>query len=390
MAPPTAETRRPSGRDSSRRPRLTAVATAVPPVRVDQATAREFARLHFGGRIRNVDRLLPVFDHTGILTRYTSMPIEWFAEPHDLAEKNDAYVESATDLSATAATRALERAGLEPADVDYLLYVNSTGLATPSIDARLINRLGFRRDVRRTPVWGLGCAGGASGLSHAHHHLLGHPEERVLVIATELCTLTWMPNDISKSNLVATALFGDGSGAAVVEGAAARRAVRAGDRRRAARGPANGDGVVDAGLEILATRSTFFPDSLDVMGWNVQTTGLQVVFAQRIPDIVEAHAREDARAFLAEHGLDLPDVSAFLLHPGGTKVLAAYERAYGLTDGALDLSREVLRDYGNMSSATVLFVLERYLERRAAGGGGFGLVSALGPGFSAESLLLGL
>ena len=349
-------------------PTIRAVATAVPANRVDQDLAQAFARQLFAGRIPDLERLLGVFANSGIDTRHFAAPTDWFLEPRDLAEKSALYVREATRLSAEAAQAVLAKADLGPTDIDLIIYVNTTGLATPSIDARLINELGLRHDVRRTPIWGLGCAGGAAGLAHAHHHALGHPGQRVLLVATELCGLTFMPEDDSRSNLVATALFADGAAAVLVEG----------------------DQVAGPGLPILGTRSRFYPDSLDVMGWTVLQQGLQVVFAQRIPDIVADTACEDVGTFLGEHGLGLGDIGAFLLHPGGTKVLEAYETALGLVPQQLDLSRGVLRDFGNMSSATVLFVLERYLRERGTGRGGHGLISALGPGFCSESVLVGL
>lgn len=349
-------------------PRIRAVATAVPSTRVDQDLALEFARQMFGERIPDLERLLPLFANAGIKTRYFAAPQEWFFTNHDLAEKSAMYAREATRLSAEAAGKALVKAGLGPEEIDYIIYVNTTGLATPSIDARLINVMGLRHDVRRTPIWGLGCAGGAAGLSHAHHYALAHPGARILVVATELCGLTFLPDDISKSNLVATALFGDGAAAAVI----------------------TGDECGGPGLEVVDTRSRFFPDSLDVMGWTVLQEGLQVVFAQRIPEIVEETAAEDIGAFLANHDLKIDDIDAFLLHPGGTKVLEAYEKALDLEQMQLDLPRGVLRDFGNMSSATVFFVLERYLDARGTGNGGHGLISALGPGFCSESLLVEL
>ena len=349
-------------------PRIRAVATAVPGNRVDQDLAQAFAREQFAGRIPDLERLLPLFMNTGIDTRHFAAPTDWFLTSHDLAEKSAMYVREATSLSAQAARDVLARAELAPADVDYVVYVNTTGLATPSIDARLINELGLRTDVRRTPIWGLGCAGGVAGLSHAHHHALGHPGQRVLVIATELCGLTFMPEDDSPANLVATALFADGAGAVLVEG----------------------DELAGEGLAMIDTRSRFYRDSLDVMGWTVLQQGLQVVFARRIPEIVAETAAADAGGFLADHDLKLGDIDAFILHPGGTKVLEAYETALGLVPAQLDLARGVLRDYGNMSSATVLFVLERYLQENAPGRGGYGLISALGPGFCSESVLVAL
>jgi alkylresorcinol/alkylpyrone synthase len=349
-------------------PKIQAVASANPETRVDQGMAAEFARAQFADHLPDIESLMPLFENTGIHTRYFAVPQEWFFTEHDLAEKSALYCREATRLSAAAAELAMDRAGWQAAEVDYIIYVNTTGLATPSIDARLINFLGLRPDIRRTPIWGLGCAGGAAGLSHAHHYALAHPKARILVVTTELCGLTFLPNDVSKSNLVATALFGDGSAAAAV----------------------SGDQVAGSGLTVLDTRSRFFPDSLDVMGWTVMQEGLQVVFAKRIPQIVEETAAADLGGFLALHDLKIADMEAFLLHPGGTKVLEAYQTALALEPAQLELPRSILRDYGNMSSATVLYVLERYLEQSEPGQGGFGLVSSLGPGFCSESLLVGL
>ena len=347
-------------------PRLLGVHTAVPPYRTNQAEAASFARKHFGPQVHDFERLLPVFENTGIDTRYFSAPLEWIGDGHSPAEKNELYIRSATDLSVQATKELLELHDLRPSDIDYIIYVNTTGLATPSIDARIINRLGFRSNIRRTPIWGLGCAGGAAGLAHAYHHALGHPNERVLVVACELCGLTFMPDDYSKSNVVAAALFGEGAAAALV----------------------GGDGVGAEGVDILGSNSRFYPDSLDVMGWNVVTKGLQVVFAQRIPDIVAANAREDFEAFLDKHDLTLADIAAYIFHPGGTKVINAYRTALGLQNGELSVALDILREYGNMSSVSVLFVLERFLASVQPAVGEYGLLSALGPGFCSESLLL--
>jgi alkylresorcinol/alkylpyrone synthase len=345
-------------------PRIQSTAVALPPYQVTQQAAEDFARRHFTGLNREIDRLTSIFPNAGIATRYFTRPLDWLALPHTLAEKNNVYIESATALCAEAITRLLRENDLTTSDIDYLIYVNTTGLATPSIDARLINQLRFRPDIRRCPIWGLGCAGGVAGLSHAYHHAIGHPGERVLLVAAELCGLTFLPEDGSRSNIVATALFGEGAAAVLI----------------------TGDGVASNGPRILGTQSHFYPDSLDVMGWNVVAQGLQVVFAQRIPDIVSTHAAEDLGGFLGRHGLALSDVAAFLFHPGGKKVLAAYEKALGFGNGELELSRAVLRDYGNMSSVTVLFVLDRYLRTDASRDGHI-VLSALGPGFCSESVL---
>ncbi len=344
------------------------MATAVPENRVDQSTAREFAKRIFSSRTAEIDRLLSVFDNSQIQTRYFSRSLEWFEQPHSLSEKNQAYIESSSKLCFDAAQKLFEKTGTAPDEIDYIIYVNTTGLATPSIDARLINLLGLRSNIRRLPVWGLGCAGGAAGLSQAYHHLLGHPNEKVLLVACELCGLTFLHDDYSKSNLVATALFGEGAAAVLVAGAETNK----------------------PGVEIVATNSRFFPDSLDVMGWNILDSGLQVIFAKQIPEIIEKHAFSDLSRFLKENGLGLGDISRFLFHPGGARVVEAYQKALGMSNGALSISSEILRNYGNMSSVTVLFVLEEYLKKYGNNNNSYGLVSALGPGFSSESLLIKL
>jgi len=234
-----------------------------------------------------------------------------------------------------------------------------------TIDARLINELGLRQDVKRTPVWGLGCAGGASGLSQAFHYAIGHPEQRVLLCSAELCGLTFIPNDYTKSNLVASALFSEGAAAALI----------------------TGDRITTDGLKLLSTQSHFYPDSLNVMGWHVISRGLQVVFDKRIPDIVAENSAVELETLLHGNCIDREQVREFLYHPGGMKVVEAYERAYGLEAGAMGYSRETLRDYGNMSSVTVLFVIAKFLEDQARARDGIAVISALGPGFCSESLL---
>lgn len=346
-------------------PRIAGAVVGVPPHRVDQQDAREFVRSLFRRKRADIDRLLPVFTNAGIATRYFSRPPEWFSAPRTLEEKNAAYIESATELGTEVSQRVLAACETGADQIDSIIYINTTGLATPSIDARLVNRLRLREDIRRTPIWGLGCAGGAAGLAHAWEYLRGNPRGRVLVVAIELCGLTFMGEDVSKSNIVATALFGEGAAAVLMVG----------------------DEVAADGLEVVDTRSRFYPDSLDVMGWNVQSRGMQVVFAQRIPEIVREHAAGDLGALLGKHGIGFDEVRAWLLHPGGRKVIEAYEVALGLSKTQTCLSREVLRDYGNMSSVTVLFVLERYFRENGRGVGPV-LLSALGPGFSSESVLL--
>ncbi len=345
---------------------ILSLATARPPHVLTQERARDFCRAHFGRAFPDdIERLLEIFENARIETRRLAAPIDWIESAPSFPERNARYVEEAVRLSERVATEALERAAVAPRDIDHLILVSTTGIATPSLDARLMNRIGFSPHMRRTPVWGLGCAGGVAGLARASEWAERDGGATVLLISVELCSLTFQPNDLSKSNLVATSLFGDGAAAAVLRGG------------RASRGP-----------RVVASRSTLFPDTEDVMGWEVNAAGLRVLFSRDIPTIVRELVRENADEFLDEHGLAIGDVAHFVAHPGGAKVMSAYEEAFGLAPEALRHTRDVLRDSGNMSSPTVLFVLERFLADHAVRPGDWGLVTALGPGFSSELALL--
>lgn len=350
-------------------PTIAAVASAVPPYRLEQATARAYARNLFRDHLPQIERYLTVFDHAAIATRYLSAPVEWFLEPHGLGAANQRFIEMATHLGEEVARACLQQAGLPPAAVDHLIFVSTTGLAAPSIDARLFARLGLQPHTRRTPIWGLGCAGGVGGLARAQEYVRAYPHQRALLVTVELCSLTAQIDDRSKRNLVAMSLFGDGAAAVLVEGDAVARPTR-------------------ATPQIIDTCSTLFPDSLDLMGWEIVDQGFKVVFGTRIPAVVTEHYHALASTFLARHGLRPADIAHHIYHPGGAKVLAAYARALALPPQALAHSRAILREYGNMSSASVLFVLERFLEDRAVAPGDYGLLCCFGPGFSAELMLI--
>ena len=349
-------------------PKVAAVATALPPHRIDQTVARAFVTTHFRNGRPDIDRLAGVFDHAGTATRYICVPPAWFLEPRTFKEKNDLYIDWATRLGAQVARGCCTTAGIPLTDIDQVIFVSTTGLATPSIDARLVNVLGLRPDIRRTPIWGLGCAGGAGGLAHAYQATRNNPSVRVLLIAVELCSLTFQPDDHSKSNIVATALFADGAAGVLVVGDDVAC-------------PASCPAIADA-------HSTTWPDSLDVMGWNFQSEGMQVVFSRAIPALVRDKAHANITAFLKRSNLGFGDIAALAVHPGGTKVLQAYEETLELPSACFNHARAVLRDYGNMSSPTVLFVLKRLLETGPPPTGAHALMTALGPGFSAENLLL--
>ncbi len=303
---------------------------------------------------------MPVFRNAGIDRRFSCVPIDWYAAPHGWRDRNALYIEHATELLERAARDCLAEAGVRPSEVDAVVAVSSTGVATPSLDAILINRLGLRPDVRRLPIFGLGCAGGVLGLARAADLVRANPGTKVLLLAVELCGLAFRKDDRSKSSFISTALFGDGAAAALISGEG--------------EGPAFG-----------ADGEYTWPNSLDVTGWDVEDDGLRAVLSADIPALARGEMRGVTTEFLGRHGLDLAAVEHFICHPGGTKVLAALEEALELGTGALAHSRGVLRDFGNMSGVTVLFVLDRALR---AGAGGRLLLSTLGPGFTAAFQLL--
>lgn len=345
-------------------PRLAAIATSVPSYVLEQDDVVQRVRAIFEGEAL-VQRLLPVFENSGIRRRYSCVPVEWYYEAHDWKDRNAVYLDCAVPLLERAASDVLERAGARIGDVAAIVAVSTTGVATPSLDALLVERMGFPRTVRRLPIFGLGCAGGALGLARAASVARDMPGKNVLFLVVELCTLSFRRKEVTKSNVVANALFGDGAAAALLS--------------TQARGPA-----------IVASGEHLFEDSLDVMGWDVAADGLRAIFSRDIPALVATRFRGVLDAYLAEQGLTMQDVDRVIPHPGGVKVLDALERAFGLSPGALDDSRAVLREYGNMSAATVLFVLERALSHGALRGDDWNraLVTAMGPGFTAGFVTL--
>lgn len=341
-------------------PRLLSVATAVPPYPLDQAAVIGRVERLFADAPA-LPRLLPVFANTGIRRRYSCVPLDWYDRPHGWAERNRIYIASALDLLEATALRVLDRTGVERRQIDAVVTVSTTGIATPSLDALLIERMGLRRDVRRLPIFGLGCAGGVVGLARAAAQALAAPGETVLFLVAELCALSFRRDDWSKSNIVATALFGDGAAGALLS--------------------TDGEGPA-----IVASGEHTWPGTLDVMGWDIADDGFRAVFSRDIPQLVATRFRPAAEAFLARHELALDDIDRFVCHPGGAKVITALEHALDLPQGALAGARRVLRDYGNMSAATVFFVLEEMLA--AAPRWRLALMNALGPGFTAGFLVL--
>jgi alkylresorcinol/alkylpyrone synthase len=340
-------------------PHLLAVKSAVPAFTINQSEAAGHARALFAGR-RDIERMMPIFVNTGIERRYSCVPVEWYLEPHGWKDRTELYVSNAVDLLEKVADALLDEAELKRDEIDAIVVGSTTGIATPSLDALIVERMGLRRDIQRLPIFGLGCAGGVIGLSRAADMARSRPGSRVMFLVVELCALTFRKDDLSKSNVVAAALFGDGAAGAILS--------------TDGKGPRFG-----------ASGEHTWPHSLDIMGWEVEEDGLKALFSQSIPALVASEFRKVLHDFLQKNDLHLRDIEAFACHPGGAKVLDALEEAFGLADGALVESRGTLRDYGNMSAVTAVVVLERMDLRKVPKRT---LMSALGPGFSTAFLVL--
>ncbi|CEG27587.1 type III polyketide synthase [Bacillus sp. B-jedd] len=355
-------------------PSIISIGEALPPYKIEQESAVEFARELFSESFKDIERLLTVFQNGQIESRRFAKDIEWFKEERTFKERNDAYIESAVELGKEAVEKCLTnlrflQREVEPAEIDAIFFISTTGLATPSIEARIMNKLSFSPHAKRIPIWGLGCAGGAAGLARAYEYCLAYPIAKVLVLSVELCSLTFQKNDRSKSNLVGTSLFADGVSCALVTGDEA-------ERIQTGRVPA-----------ILATQSTLMPDSMDVMGWDIKNEGLYVIFSRDIPSMIENWLQPNVFGFLENQNLTMEDIGYFIAHPGGKKVLDAYAVSLGIDRSLMDISTDVLKEYGNMSSSTILYVLKRHMEMEPMEGA-YGLAAALGPGFSSELLLM--
>lgn len=349
---------------------LVAASAAFPPHRYPQRVLTDaFAELVLpAGSDRNVlDRL---HEATGVRHRHLALPIEDYPQLTGFRAANDAFISVGVQLGARAVRRALDTAGLAPADVDVLMTTTVTGVAAPSLDARLVRPLGLRPDVRRVPMFGLGCVAGAAGVARLHDLVRAEPETVAVLLSVELCSLTLQRDDASMANLVGSGLFGDGAAAVVVTG-----------DRRAERLGLTGPRVVDS-------RSRLYPDTERVMGWDIGGSGFRLVLAASVADVVEEYVGGDVTAFLADHDLKTGDVVTWLAHPGGPKVLHALRSALGLPEGALDRTWRSLREVGNLSSASVLHVLAAALTEPPPPPGSPGLLLAMGPGFCSEQVLL--
>jgi len=340
--------------------KLQSIATALPKYEIHQTEVESFARRLFASRSKTFERLSSAYANAGIDRRYSSVPLGWYEQPHGWKDRTKIFVESALDLLEKAGRLAINRAGISLNDIDGIVTVTSTGLAVPSLDALLMERMAFRRDVHRLPIFGLGCGGGVLGLSRTAALAKAQPGTRWLFLVVELCGITFREGDLSKSNIIATALFGDGAAAAVIQ-------------------------ADTAGKRLAQWGEYCWPNSLDVMGWEIEDDGLGVQFSRDIPQLVRTQMREAADCFLQKSLLPFQRVDDFVFHPGGAKVLTALEEAFEIPSPGLTCARDVLRNFGNMSAATVLFVLEQTLAQQPKG---VALMGALGPGFTAGFLIL--
>jgi len=342
-------------------PKIKAVGTAVPKYALPQKEIKQFVANVFRSHVENIDRLLPIFENSCIKVRYLSQPLEWYATPHSFSEANRIFEQVALDLAEKAALQAMNRGNVKPMDIGMVVFVTSTGIATPTLDAKLIQRLGLSSHTGRLPIWGLGCGGGAAGLARASELAHSIPEKIVLLVTVELCSLTFQRNDYSKSNVVGTSIFADGAAAALIA-------------------------MEGEGPAVLGNYSTLFPNSEDIMGWELVETGLKVRFSRDIPSIVRRYLPNLLQNACGKWDIDQAEIGHYVVHPGGTKVLEAYHESLHLKKEQLSQAYEVLMDYGNVSSASILFVLEKFLTATLPTDD-YGVMLALGPGFSAEQVL---
>jgi alkylresorcinol/alkylpyrone synthase len=342
------------------------VASALPDHLYSQDQITDAVAGYWGAKLRGADFMRRLHSRVGVAQRYLAFPLERYPQFETWGQSNQAWLEAAEKLGAEAIDLALERAGLTRDDINALYVVSITGVASPSLDARLINRMGLRSDIKRTPIFGLGCVGGATGLVRAADHVRAFPDQIAIILSVELCSLTIQKNDLSTANMIAIGLFGDGAVAAVLAGR---------------------DTTLE-GAEIIATKSAFFPGTEDMMGWDISENGFRIVLSPHLADFVKSRFASDVDAFLAEHGVTRDQIESWVIHPGGPKILDAVEYSLGFSNGELSASRECLARYGNLSSGSVLQVLEEVSLHRRPSKGALGIIAAMGPGFCAEMLLV--
>jgi alkylresorcinol/alkylpyrone synthase len=333
---------------------------------------------YWGDKLENPALMRRLQRHTGVEGRYLSLPLHAYAKLSSWGEANNLWIQTAVELGKQAVCRGLNQAGFSPRDLGAIFFTSVTGISSPSIDALLINRMGLSPNIRRIPMFGLGCVAGAAGISRAADYVKAYPSQLAVLLSVELCSLTLQREDLSVANLISAGLFGDGAAAVIVAGT---------DCDLPDSDVASGSRSV-AGPKILATRSVFYPETEQMMGWAISDKGFRIVLSREVPNLVRERLGGDVDAFLSDAGYLRSDIRSWLLHTGGPKVLEATQAALGLEDGQLDASWHCLRKTGNLSSASVLLVLEEVMKSRRPEPGTLGLLAAMGPGFCSELVLL--
>ncbi len=349
--------------------KIASVGRALPRYCYDQEAVCAELELLWRDRPAAAKRLPALLENVRVRRRHLALPLEAYRDLSSFGETNDAWIRCSQELGEQALAEALDLAGLGVEDVDAIYTVSVTGVASPSLDARLVNRMGLRTDVKRVPIFGLGCVAGVAGIARAADYVKGHPDDVAVLVSVELCSLTCQRGDTSVANIISVGLFGDGAAAVVVVGE--RRARRMGL----------------AGPSVLGTRSVFYPDTEDVMGWRISERGFQIVLSPAVPTIARERLALDVDRFLGERGLARSDISTWVCHPGGPKVLRAMQEGLELPDEAVDLAWKVLAEQGNLSSTSVLMVLREVLDRPRPAAGKLGLLLAMGPAFCSEVVL---
>ncbi|HEY3739081.1 MAG TPA: 3-oxoacyl-[acyl-carrier-protein] synthase III C-terminal domain-containing protein [Bryobacteraceae bacterium] len=347
--------------------RIASAASAFPKNQYDQYVLLSALKRHWGPKMENPQFIERLHSRVGVDTRNLALTIEEYEALTSWKQANDHWISIATDLGSEALAAACARGGIDPKQLGAIYFVSVTGIASPSVDAKIINRLSLSPQIKRVPVFGLGCVAGAAGLARAADYVRGFPDQVAAVVSVELCSLTLQQEDLSVANLISSGLFGDGAAAVLVAGADV--------------------GGID-GPQVLATRSVFYPESEHVMGWDISDKGFRIVLSREVPEVVDQHLAGDVDAFLASEGKTRADIGSWILHTGGPRILEATARALQLPPGALDTSWECLRRTGNLSSASVLCVLEEFLMNKRPSPGIYSLLAAMGPGFCSELVLL--
>jgi len=348
-------------------PSLAAISKIDFPYKVEQQIVKEGARNLFAPSYPQVERMISAFDNTEIKTRNMCKPLDYYTSLHSFEDQNAEFIRISLEYSIQAIEECIVSANLNKDDITDLIFISTTGLSTPSLDALIINKMRLNQNISRMAIFGLGCGGGVSGYSKANILAIANPDAVVLLVAVELCSLTFLRNDFSKSNFIGASLFADGISACIITGD-------------------NHTNKTKNSFSFLATQSKLYYDTLDVMGWEFLNSGFKVLFSSDIPTIISKNIKNDVTSFLEKQKLKISDIRNFIFHPGGKKVLTAYEEALQVEGDFLKNTREVMNDNGNMSSTTVLYVLEKFFSQGFENG--YGLMVSMGPGFSSEMVLL--